>query len=108
MAQYCPSFAPDGTILSLIHIRCPNIVPYSHKAARYYLSFILDSLLPVCCHGNNSQTAAVVQVWRREKVERGLLTVEQKKTETKEVSVHTVSRTYIHPHMLSYDIIMTS
>ena len=32
-----------------------------------------------------SQTAAVVQLWRKEKVERGLITIEQKKSETKEV-----------------------
>ena len=33
----------------------------------------------------DSQTTAVVQVWRKEKAESGFLTVELKKSETKEV-----------------------
>ena len=49
-----------------------------------------------------SQTAAVVQMWRKEKFDKGFLTIEQKKAETKEVCTRKHSLHYISHY---YDII---
>ena len=45
------------------------------------------SLPPSFLNSVASQTAAVVQLWRKERFEKGFLVVEQKKAESKEVGV---------------------